>query len=76
MKRSDQASPSDVSRDWELKTADNGVHYSIGGKLTSAREDAAGIVDTVCAQLGVDAACATSEPQVSVGAGRFCRLVC
>jgi glycerol-3-phosphate dehydrogenase len=59
MKRSEQASPSAVSRDWELKTADNGVHYSIGGKLTSAREDAASIVDAVCAQLGVDTPCAT-----------------
>jgi len=61
MKRSDQASPSAVSRDWELKTADNGVHYSIGGKLTSAREDAASIVDTVCAQLGFDTPCATKS---------------
>ena len=61
MKRSDKASPSDVSRDWELKTASNGVHYSIGGKLTSAREDAASIVDTVCEQLGVDAPCATKN---------------
>jgi glycerol-3-phosphate dehydrogenase len=61
MKRSDQASPSDVSRDWELKTANNGVHYSIGGKLTSAREDVACIVDTVCEQLDVDAPCATKS---------------
>jgi glycerol-3-phosphate dehydrogenase len=59
MKRSDEASPSHVSRDWELKTARNGLHYSIGGKLTSAREDATCIVDTVCAQLGVDTPCAT-----------------
>jgi len=59
MKRSDKASPSDASRDWELKTTSNGVHYSIGGKLTSAREDAACIVDTVCEQLGVDTPCAT-----------------
>ncbi len=59
MKRSDEASPSDVSRDWELKTAGNGVHYSIGGKLTSAREDAARIVDAVCRQLDVAAACTT-----------------
>ena len=59
MKHSDKALPSSVSRDWELKTASNGAHYSIGGKLTSAREDAAHIVDTVCAQLGVDAPCAT-----------------
>jgi glycerol-3-phosphate dehydrogenase len=61
MKRSDKASPSAVSRDWELKTAGNGVHYSIGGKITSAREDAAGIVDAVCAQLGVDTPCATKS---------------
>lgn len=59
LKRNDHVSPSAVSRDWELKTANNGVHYSIGGKITSAREDAASIVDTMCAQLGVKAACAT-----------------
>ncbi len=59
MKRSDAASPSVVSRDWELKTASNGAHYSIGGKLTSAREDAACIVDAVCAQLCIDTPCAT-----------------
>ena len=59
MKRSDHTSPSSVSRDWELKTTGNGVHYSIGGKLTSAREDVACIVDTVCAQLGVDTPCVT-----------------
>ncbi|MBI5430810.1 MAG: glycerol-3-phosphate dehydrogenase/oxidase [Nitrosomonadales bacterium] len=61
MKRSDAATPSAVSRDWELKTAGNGVHYSIGGKLTSAREDATAIVDTVCAQLGIAATCATGK---------------
>ncbi|MDH4215711.1 MAG: glycerol-3-phosphate dehydrogenase/oxidase [Gallionella sp.] len=59
MKRDDGASPSAVSRDWELKTADNGLHYSIGGKLTSAREDAAHIVDAVCAQIGINAPCPT-----------------
>ena len=61
MKRSGKADPSDVSRDWELKTSPNGVHYSIGGKLTSAREDAARIVDTVCGQLGLDAPCTTQS---------------
>ena len=59
MKRSEESSPSAVSRDWELKTASNGVHYSIGGKITSAREDAACIVDKVCAQLGLDTPCAS-----------------
>jgi glycerol-3-phosphate dehydrogenase len=58
MKRSDESAAS-VSRDWELKTAPNGAHYSIGGKLTSAREDAAHIVDAVCAELGVSTPCAT-----------------
>ena len=61
MKRSDKDKPSAVSRDWELKTANNGVHYSIGGKLTSAREDAACIVDTVCERLGVNMPCATQS---------------
>jgi glycerol-3-phosphate dehydrogenase len=61
MKRSEKSSPSAVSRDWELKTAGNGVHYSIGGKITSAREDAACIVDKVCAQLGLDIPCASRD---------------
>ena len=59
MKYSDDAHPSSASRDWELKTAENGVHYSIGGKLTSAREDASNIVDKVCSRLGVSNACNT-----------------
>ncbi|MEK6735410.1 MAG: glycerol-3-phosphate dehydrogenase/oxidase [Pseudomonadota bacterium] len=54
-------SPSAVSRDWALKSTRHGVHYSVGGKITSARQDAAHIVDTVCAQLGLDAACATQD---------------
>lgn len=61
MKRSDDASPSSVSRDWELKTLDSGLHCSVGGKITSAREDACRIVDEVCATLGVDAGCTTGE---------------
>jgi glycerol-3-phosphate dehydrogenase len=59
MKSSEKSSPSDVSRDWSLKTAQNGVHYSIGGKITSAREDAACIVDFVCEQLGRPTPCFT-----------------
>ncbi|KAF0206349.1 MAG: glycerol-3-phosphate [Gallionellaceae bacterium] len=59
MRQSDDASPSAVSRDWELKTAGNGVFYSVGGKLTSARGDVAVIVDAVCAQLEVDISCRT-----------------
>ena len=61
MKRSDESSPSAMSRDWELVTTGNGVHHSIGGKITSAREDAASIVDKVCAQLGIAKPCATKN---------------
>lgn len=61
MKRSDESSPSAMSRDWELVTANNGVHHSIGGKITSAREDAANIVNKVCAELGMDKSCATKD---------------
>jgi glycerol-3-phosphate dehydrogenase len=53
------AAPSSISRDWELKTTDNGAHYSIGGKLTSARQDAAQIVDHVCTALEIQGHCAT-----------------
>ena len=61
MKRSDLSSPSAVSRDWELKTDGNGVHYSIGGKITSAREDAACIVDRVNKELGSNIPCASKD---------------
>jgi glycerol-3-phosphate dehydrogenase len=61
LKQSGDSSPSAVSRDWELKTAGNRLHHAVGGKLTSAREDASVIVDTVCAHLGVKSACATRD---------------
>ncbi|HQR02949.1 MAG: glycerol-3-phosphate dehydrogenase/oxidase [Proteobacteria bacterium] len=61
MKRSEQANPSAVSRDWELHAAPDGTLHSIGGKITSAREDAAHIVDTVCRRLGRPLPCATTE---------------
>ena len=61
MKRSEKDSPSAVSRDWELKTAGNGVHYSIGGKITSAREDASSIVDKVCHQLRINVSCTSGS---------------
>jgi len=53
LKQSDRYSPSAVSRDWELHASDNGLLTSIGGKLTSARSDAAHIVDKLCENLGV-----------------------
>ncbi|MFZ2541929.1 MAG: glycerol-3-phosphate dehydrogenase/oxidase [Gallionella sp.] len=61
MKLSEKSSSSAVSRDWELKTASNSAHYSIGGKITSARVDAACIVDAVCAQLDVNVPCPTTS---------------
>jgi glycerol-3-phosphate dehydrogenase len=61
MQQSEIGAPSELSRDWELKTAANGAHYSIGGKITSARVDAAQIVDALCATLGNNAKCQTGE---------------
>lgn len=61
MKQDEDMSPSALSRDWELKTLDNGLHCSVGGKLTSAREDACSIVDAVCAALGVARSCTSGE---------------
>jgi len=61
MRHSDAASPSAVSRDWELQTETNGVLYSVGGKITSAREDAAVIVDAVCDKLNVQLGCSTKN---------------
>jgi glycerol-3-phosphate dehydrogenase len=60
LKQSSKATPSAVSRDWELKVADNGLLTSIGGKITSAREDAAQIVNTICRNLGVNEPCKTN----------------
>lgn len=59
LKQSSKTSPSAISRDWELKTAPNGLLTSIGGKFTSAREDAAQIVNTVCKNLQVNELCKT-----------------
>lgn len=60
LRQSQKASPSSVSRDWELKTSKNGLMTSIGGKITSARQDASIIVDKICTNLGVDEPCRTS----------------
>jgi len=59
LKQSDRYSPSAVSRDWELHASDNGLLTSIGGKLTSARCDAAHIVDKLCENLGIRQSCGT-----------------
>jgi glycerol-3-phosphate dehydrogenase len=59
LKQSDAEHPSAASRDWELKTGSNGLLYVVGGKLTSAREDATVVVDAVCERLGDMTGCAT-----------------
>lgn len=61
MKHNEQDNPSDVSRDWELRTSANGVLYSVGGKITSARTDASQLVDRVCENLGLTARCGTGD---------------
>ena len=59
LKPSAGASLYSISRDWELITSDNGLLSSIGGRLTSAREDAACIVDTLCENLKINKSCKT-----------------
>jgi glycerol-3-phosphate dehydrogenase len=59
LKPSAEASLSSISRDWELITSKNGLISSIGGKFTSAREDAACIVDTLCKNLKIKEYCIT-----------------
>ncbi|NOS75192.1 MAG: glycerol-3-phosphate dehydrogenase/oxidase [Methyloglobulus sp.] len=59
LQQSSRDNPTAISRDWVLATSPNGLLSSIGGKLTSAREDAAVIVDTLCTNLGIHAACPT-----------------
>jgi glycerol-3-phosphate dehydrogenase len=49
---SDDLSPSDVSREWSMVENQGRLISSIGGKYTSAREDAATAVDRVQAMLG------------------------
>ena len=61
LQQSGKSSPSTISRDWELKTLHNGMHISLGGKITSAREDAADIVDMVMMRLGLDQSCQTQD---------------
>lgn len=50
-----------LRRDWALEEAGDGTLASVGGKLTSARRDAAAIVDRVCRKLGLRKACATHD---------------
>lgn len=51
--------PTSISRDWLLVTAPNGLISSLGGKFTSAREDAALLVDAVCKQVSNTTYCQT-----------------
>jgi glycerol-3-phosphate dehydrogenase len=55
------ASSYSLRRDWALEETADGVLVSVGGKLTSARQDAAFIVDRVCQKLGVQKTSSTGE---------------
>lgn len=61
LQQSSESSPSAISRDWELKPEKKGLFYSIGGKLTSSREDAAQIVDVVCSYLDHNSSSTTDK---------------
>jgi len=54
--------PSSLTREWSLAEPYGGVVASVGGKLTSARVDAAKLVAHVCTKLGRDPApCPTTR---------------
>jgi glycerol-3-phosphate dehydrogenase len=59
LQQSEANNPSQISRDWVLEITPTGLISSIGGKLTSAREDASQLVDYVCEQLGINVSCQT-----------------
>lgn len=59
LKQRTKTAPSEVSRDWELKISGNGLLTSIGGKITSARADAAYLIDKLCEQLNIHESCKT-----------------
>ena len=61
LQQSTKNSPSEVSREWQIKTDRKGLFYSIGGKITSARADASQIVDAVCTHLGNNSSCKTAN---------------
>ncbi|MCF6251376.1 MAG: glycerol-3-phosphate dehydrogenase/oxidase [Methylococcaceae bacterium] len=51
LQHSTLSSPSKITREWELKSEKTGLFHSIGGKLTSSREDGEKIVNAVCEYL-------------------------
>ena len=59
LKAGKEASPSAASRDWVLTESPSGLLSSVGGKFTSAREDASIIVDRVCQKLNRQLECQT-----------------
>ncbi len=61
LQQSTKNSPSEVSREWQIKTDRKGLFYSIGGKITSARADASQIVDAVCTYLRNNSRCKTAN---------------
>lgn len=61
LKGNSGGAPSSLSREWILEESTNGVWVSVGGKLTSARQDAAAIVDRACRRLGIRRPCMTSD---------------
>jgi len=53
--------PSSVSRDWEWKELQENVYISLGGKLTSSREDCSELINVICKKLKYEAKCTTHE---------------
>jgi glycerol-3-phosphate dehydrogenase len=59
LQASSESSVGSISRDWHINRSPSGLLSSIGGKITSAREDASHLVDSLCEQLGLNVPCNT-----------------
>jgi glycerol-3-phosphate dehydrogenase len=59
LQASSDSAVGNISRDWQLNRSPSGLLSSIGGKISSAREDASQLVDALCEQLGLNVPCST-----------------
>ncbi|MCM8526348.1 MAG: FAD-dependent oxidoreductase, partial [Lentisphaeraceae bacterium] len=59
--KNDQGHPSSVTRDWEWREVKENVFVSLGGKLTSAREDSCILIDHICNKLNSNKKCQTHD---------------
>ncbi|MCM8541107.1 MAG: glycerol-3-phosphate dehydrogenase/oxidase, partial [Lentisphaeraceae bacterium] len=59
--KNDEGHPSSVSRDWEWREMKPNIFVSLGGKLTSSREDSSLLIDHICKKMNIDKSCKTAS---------------